>query len=96
MVGGRAAHVASASKLCLKDVVVELKREIVEGKDGKEGEGGRPSTNLWLTGYALPPHNPYFHSPLHLVPLMLTLLTKSIKSKTNSFVFFQSSFYLFL
>jgi hypothetical protein len=38
--------VASASKLCLKDVVVELKREIVEGKEGKEGEGGRLSTNF--------------------------------------------------
>jgi hypothetical protein len=39
MVAGWLAHVASAPKLCPKGVVVELKREIVEGKGGKEGEG---------------------------------------------------------
>jgi hypothetical protein len=64
MVTGWPAHVASALKFCPKGVVVELKREIVEGKGGKEGEGGRPATNLWLTGYAWPPLNPYFHPPL--------------------------------
>jgi hypothetical protein len=67
----------------------------VEGKGGKEGEGGRPATNLWPTDHAWPPLNPYFHPPLHLTPIMLTPLTKSIKSKTNSFHLFQSSFYLF-
>jgi hypothetical protein len=40
MVAKRPAHVASAPKVCLKGVMVELKREIVEGKGGKEGEGG--------------------------------------------------------
>jgi hypothetical protein len=39
MVAGWLAHVASAPKHCPKGVVVELKREIVEGKGGKEGEG---------------------------------------------------------
>jgi hypothetical protein len=67
----------------------------VEGKGGKEGEGDWPSTNLWLIGHAWPPLNPYFHPPLHLALIMLTPLTKSIKSKANSFPFFQSSFYLF-
>jgi hypothetical protein len=68
----------------------------VEGKGGKEGEGGWLATNRWPTGHAWPPLNPYFHPPLHLAPIMLTPLTKSIKSKTNSFHFFQSSFNLFL
>jgi hypothetical protein len=42
-----------------------------------------------------PPLNPYFHPPLHLAPIMLTPLTKSIKSKANSFHLF-SKFYLFI
>jgi hypothetical protein len=40
MVVRRLAHVAKAPPFCPKDVVVELKREIVEGKGGREGEGG--------------------------------------------------------
>jgi hypothetical protein len=67
----------------------------VEGKGRKEGEGGRPATNLWPTGHAWPPLNPYFHPPLHLAPIMLTPLTKNIKSKANSFYPF-SKFYLFI
>jgi hypothetical protein len=67
----------------------------VEGKGRKEGEGGRPATNLWLTGHAWPPLNPYFYPPLHLAPIMLTPLTKSIRSKANFFHLFQS-FYLFV
>jgi hypothetical protein len=85
MVAGQPAHVASPPKLCPKGVVVELKREIVEGKGGTEGEGGRPATNLWPTGHAWPPLNPYTHRPLHLAPIMLTPLTNSIESKANSF-----------
>jgi hypothetical protein len=85
MVASHPAHVASAPKLCPKGVVVELKREIVEQKGGKEGEGCRSATNLWSTRYAWPPLNPYFHPALHLPPIMLTPLTKSIKSKANSF-----------
>jgi hypothetical protein len=38
MVSGRPAHVAKAPPFCPKGVVVELKREIVEGKGGKEGK----------------------------------------------------------
>jgi hypothetical protein len=34
-VADRPTHVASAPKLCPKGVVVELKREIVEGKGGR-------------------------------------------------------------
>jgi hypothetical protein len=78
------AHVAIALLLCPKVVVVELKREIVEGKGENEGEGGRSATNLWPTDHAWPPLNPYFHPPLHLAPIMLTPLTKSIKIKVNS------------
>jgi hypothetical protein len=66
----------------------------VEGKGRKE-EGGQPVTNLWRTGHAWPPLNPYFHPPLHLAPIMLTPLTKSIKSKANSFHPFLK-FYLFI
>jgi hypothetical protein len=95
MVAGWPAHVVSAPKLCPKGVVVELKREIVEGKGGKEGEGGRPATNLWPTSHAWPPLNSYFHHPLHLAPIMLTPLTKSIKSKANSFHPFPK-FFLFI
>jgi hypothetical protein len=57
----------------------------VEGKGGKEGEGGRPDIKLWLTDHAWPPLNLYFHPPLHLAPILLTPLTKSIKGKANSF-----------
>jgi hypothetical protein len=67
----------------------------VEGKGRKEGEGGRPATNRWPTGQALPPLNPYFHPPLHLAPIMLTPLTKGMKSKANSFHRFPK-FWLFI
>jgi hypothetical protein len=66
----------------------------VEGKGRKVGEGGRPATNLWPTGHAWPPLNPYHHPPLHLASIMLTPLTKSIKSKAKSFHPFPK-FYLF-
>jgi hypothetical protein len=84
-VAGLPAHVAIAPLLCPKGVVAELKREIVEGKGGQEGEGGQPTTILWPTGHAWPHLNPYFHPPLHLGPIMVTPLTKSIKHKANSF-----------
>jgi hypothetical protein len=93
MVAGWLAHVAIAPLLCPKGVVVELKREIVEGKGGEEGEGGRPTTILWLTGHVWPPLNPYFHPPLHLSLIMLTPLTKNIKSK---FVSSFPKFFLFI
>jgi hypothetical protein len=95
MVAGWLAHVAIAPLLYPKGVVVKLKREIVVGRGGNEGEGGRPTTILWSIGHAWPPLNPYFHPPLHLAPIMLTPLTKSIKSKQILFILFQSSFYFF-
>jgi hypothetical protein len=67
----------------------------MERKGGKEGEGGWPTTNLWPTGHASPPLNPYFHHPLHITPIMLTPLTKGIKSKANSFHSFPK-FFLFI
>jgi hypothetical protein len=57
----------------------------VEGKGRKEGEGSQPATHLWPTDHAWPPLNPHFYPPLHLAPIMLTPLTKRIKSKANSF-----------
>jgi hypothetical protein len=92
---GRTTHLASAPKLCPKGVVIELKREIVEAKRGKEGEGGQLATNLWPIGHAWPPLNPYFHPSLNLAPIMLTPLTKSIKSIENFFHPF-SKFFLFI
>jgi hypothetical protein len=82
----------------------------VEGNGRKEGEGGQPATNLCLTDHVWPPLNSYFNPPLHLAPIMLTSLTRSIKSKENSihpfpmfflfkqipFILFQCSFYLFI
>jgi hypothetical protein len=68
----------------------------VEGKGRKEGEGGHPPTILWLTGHAWPSLNPYFHPPHHLAPIMLTPLTKNIKSKANSFHPFPKFFLFYL
>jgi hypothetical protein len=67
----------------------------VEGKGKKEGEGDWPATNLCPIGHAWPPLNFYFHPPLHLASIMLTPLTKSIKSKANFFHPF-SKFFLFI
>jgi hypothetical protein len=67
----------------------------VEGKGRKEREGGQLATNLWPTSHASPLLNPYFLPPLHLAPIMLTPLTKSIKSEANSFHPFPK-FYLFI
>jgi hypothetical protein len=53
--------------------------------------------NIWPGGHTWPPLNSHFHSSPHLAPLMLTSLTKSIRSKANSLhLFFQSSIYFFL
>jgi hypothetical protein len=68
---------------------------IVEGKEGKRGGGGRPAINLWPDDNTWPPLDYHFHSSPHLAPLMLTPLTKSIKTKANSLHLFPK-FYLFL
>jgi hypothetical protein len=94
--GQQASPCGQSHPFYSKGVVVELKREIVEGKGGKEGEGGRSTTNLWPTGHAWPPLNPYFYPPLHLALIMLTPLTNSIKSKANSFHLFSKVLFLFL
>jgi hypothetical protein len=67
----------------------------VEGKGRKEGEGGGSTTNLWPIAHAWPLLNPYFHPPLQLAPIMLTPLTKSIKSKANCFHPFPKFYLLF-
>jgi hypothetical protein len=64
----------------------------VEGKGRKDGEGGWSATNHWPIDHTWPPLNPYFHPPLHLAPIMLTPLTKSIKSNANSFYPFPKLF----
>jgi hypothetical protein len=88
--------VAKAPPFCPKGVVVTLKREIVDRNGVKEGEGDRPTISLWPISHAWPPLNPYFHPPFHLAPIMPTPLTKSIKSKANSFHLFPKFFiYLF-
>jgi hypothetical protein len=94
-VAGRPAHVVKAPPFCCKGVVAELKREIVEGKGGMEGEGGWLHTKLWPTGHAWPPLNPYFRPPLHPAPIMLTPLNESIKSKANSFHLFSKVLFIY-
>jgi hypothetical protein len=77
--------------------VVEIRRKIVEGEEGEKGKGGRPAINLWPGGHTWPPLDSHFHSSPHHAPLMLTPLTKSIKSKAKILhLFFQSSIYFFL
>jgi hypothetical protein len=78
-VARRLTHVAKSSPICPQGVVIEIKNKI----------------NHWLGGHTWPPLNTYFHPPLHLAPIMLTPLTKSIKSKANSFHPFPK-FYLFI
>jgi hypothetical protein len=80
--------VDKSSLICPQGAVVEIKRNIVEGKEGKRG--GR-----WTGGHTWPPLNYHFYSSPHLAPLMLTPLTKSIKSKAISLQLFPQ-FYLFL
>jgi hypothetical protein len=89
-VAERPAHVAKSSPISPQGVVVEIKVKIVEGKEGKRGEGGRPAIDTW------PPLNSHIHSSPHLAPLLLTPLTKSIKSKANSLHLFQCFIYFFL
>jgi hypothetical protein len=87
---------AKSSPICPQGAVVEIKRKIVEGKEGKNGEGGRSAINVWLGGHIWPPLNSHFYSSPHLAPLMLTPLTKSIKIKAKSLHLFQSSIYFYL
>jgi hypothetical protein len=63
-------------------------------KKGKERVGGWPAIDIWPSGHTWPQLNCHFHSSIHLAPLVLTPLTKSIKSKENSLHLFPK-FYLF-
>jgi hypothetical protein len=89
------AHMANAPPLFLKVVVVDVKERVVEEKREKEGGDGQLATHfgrpakLWLQ------FSSTFHHPPHLDRLMLKPLTKSLKSKVNSFHFFLK-FFLFL
>jgi hypothetical protein len=94
-VAGHPVHVAKSSPICFHGAVIEIKRKIVEGKERKKWEGGRPAINLWSGGHTWPPLDFHFQSSPHLAPLMLTPLTKSFKIKTNSLLRFPK-FYLFL
>jgi hypothetical protein len=95
MVTGQPAHVAKAPPFYAKGVVVELKREIVEGNGGKgEKVASRPPIFSRLAMLGL-------HSILTFILHCIVLLScslhwpKASKAKSIPFIIFQSSFYLF-
>jgi hypothetical protein len=92
-VAGRPAHVAKALPLFPKVVVVEVKERVVEEKEGGDG---CPATHFGRPAKLWPPFSSNFHHPPHLDPLTLKPLTKSFKSKANSFHLFPKFFLLFL
>jgi hypothetical protein len=94
-VAGRPAHVAKALPLFPKVVVVEVKDIVVEEKREKDGGDSQPATHFCRPAKLWPQFSSTFHHPPHLDPLMFKPLTKSIKSKSNSFHLF-SKFFLFL
>jgi hypothetical protein len=94
-VAGWPAHVAQAPPLFPKLVVVMVKERVVEEKREKERGDGRPATHFGRSAKLWPQFSSTFHHPPHLDPLMLKPLTKSIKSKANSFHLFPK-FLLFL
>jgi hypothetical protein len=95
-VAERPAHGAKSSPICPKGAVVEIKRKIVEEKEGKKGK-------RWPAGHKSLARRSHLTS----TQLPLSLFTTScsshahstnqkIKSKANSFHVFQSSIYFFL
>jgi hypothetical protein len=92
---GRLAHVGKAPLLFPKVVVVEVNERVVEEKREKEGGDGRPATHFGRSAKLWPQFSSTLHHPAHLDPVMLKSLTKSIKSKANSFHLFPK-FFLFL
>jgi hypothetical protein len=80
-----ASDEASKKTSLTKSAMVKIKEKIVERKEG----------GWWSGGHTWPPLNSHFHSSPHLAPLMLTPLTKSIKSKAN-YLYLFPKFYLFL
>jgi hypothetical protein len=94
-VTGRPTHMAKAPPLFPKVVVVEVKERVVEEKREKKGGDGRPAPPFGRPAKRWPQFFSTFYHPPHLDPLMLKPLTKSIKSKVNSFHLFPKLF-LFL
>jgi hypothetical protein len=95
--GGQAASPCGHCPSTLSQRCGGSAKEVDSGRERKK-RGRRWSAGhqyLWPTGHSWPPLNPYFHLPLHLAPIMLIPLTKSIKSKENSFYPFLK-FYLFI
>jgi hypothetical protein len=91
--GGRTASPCSQSPSIISQVVVvEVKERLVEEKKGKEGGDGYPATHFGRSAKLWPQFSSTFHHPPHLDPLMLKTLTKSIKSKANSFHLFLEFF----
>jgi hypothetical protein len=94
-VAGRPTHVAKAPPLFPKVVVVEVKERVVEEKR-EQGEGdGRSATHFGRPAKLWTQFSSTFHHPPHIDPLMLKPLSKSVKSKANSFHLFPKLF-LFL
>jgi hypothetical protein len=89
------AHVAKAPPLYPKVVVVEVKERVVQEKREKEGGDCRLTNNFGRLIKLWPQFSSTFHHPPDLDPLMPKPLTKSIKSKANSFHLFPK-FFLFL
>jgi hypothetical protein len=73
-------------------VVVKVKERVVEEKEGGDGW---PATHISRLAKLWPQFSSTIHHPPHLDPLMLKPLTKSSKSKANSFHLFPK-FILFL
>jgi hypothetical protein len=94
-VARRPTHVAKAPPLFPKVVVVEVKERVVEEKREKEGGDGRPGTHFGWPAKLWSQISSTFHHPPHLDLLMPKTLTKSIKSKANSFRPFPK-FFLFI
>jgi hypothetical protein len=79
-----------------KVVVVEVEERVVEEKREKEGGDGWPAANFGRPAKLWHQFSSIFHHPPHVDPLMLKPLTKSIKSKANSFQLFPKFFFSFL
>jgi hypothetical protein len=94
-VAGRPAHVPKAPPLLPKVVVVEVEERVVEEKREKEGGDGWPAANFGRPAKLWRQFSSIFHHPPHVDPLMLKPLTKSIKSKANSFQLFPKFFFFF-
>jgi hypothetical protein len=92
--GQTASPFGQSPSIFPKVVVVEVKLRLVEEKREKEEGDGRLATHFGRSAKLWPQFSSSFHHPPHLDPLMLKRLTKSIKTKANSFHLFPK-FFLF-